>query len=428
MGPMMQPRRTFVAAAVAGMLAACSGGSPSQTIPSTATAAPSPPEAAGPSAPIRPSTPPTPSPEPTPEPVGDEPPALTLTLVGSGFASPIGIAAAPDGWLLVNERNGRVVALAPATGEVALAADMTDRVRGDDEQGLLGLALHPAWPDVPRAFVHYTDLAGDTVVSELAGSQPPGAPPTLDPASEQVLLRVDQPHPNHNGGQLAFGPDGLLYLGLGDGGSRADPHGHGQDPETLLGSVLRLDVEGASDEGYAIPEDNPFADGEGGAPEVFLYGLRNPWRFSFDRATGLLWIADVGQDAYEEVDRVDPVGDAGANLGWNRLEASHCFIANCSSDGTLLPVAEYGRDAGCSVTGGYVYRGIAIDGLSGWYVFGDYCTGLVFALASDTTGGEALRLVLETGLNLSTFGEAADGELYLADLRSGAIYRIDAGG
>ncbi|HEY6607769.1 MAG TPA: PQQ-dependent sugar dehydrogenase [Candidatus Limnocylindria bacterium] len=353
---------------------------------------------------------------------------MTLTLVGSGFASPIGIAPSPGGWLLVNERVGRVVALDPANGEVAVVADLTDRVRGNDEQGLLGLVLHPAWPDDPRAFAHYSDLAGDTVVAELTGTQPSDGPPTLDPASERVLLRVDQPYPNHNGGQLAFGPDGFLYLGLGDGGAAADPHGHGQDPETLLGSVLRIDVDGDADEGYAIPDDNPFADGEGGAPEVFLYGLRNPWRFSFDRATGLLWIADVGQDAFEEVDRVDPVADAGANLGWNRLEASHCFIAGCSPDGTLLPVAEYGRDAGCSVTGGYVYRGEAIDGLAGWYLFGDYCTGLVFGLASDTSGTDTLRLVLETGLNISTFGEAADGELYLADLGSGGIYRIDAGG
>ena len=198
--------------------------------------------------------------------------------------------------------------------------------------------LHPLWPDVPRAFVHYTDEAGDTVLAELAGAQPKGGPPTFDASSQRVMLRVDQPYDNHNGGQLAFGPDGYLYFGLGDGGSQGDPHGHGQDPSTLLGSILRLDVEG---DPYGIPADNPFADGEGGAPEVYLLGLRNPWRFSFDRLTGELWIADVGANAYEEVNRIDPNTDAGANLGWNQMEASHCLLLVCSTEGLVLPVAEY---------------------------------------------------------------------------------------
>jgi glucose/arabinose dehydrogenase len=241
-----------------------------------------------------------------------------------------------------------------------------------------------------------------------------------------VLLTVEQPFPNHNGGQLAFGPDGYLYLGLGDGGSGGDPQGNGQNPATLLGSIVRIDVNG--DEPYAIPADNPFADGAGGAPEVFLYGLRNPWRFSFDRGTGQLWIADVGQNAYEEIDRVDPAADAGANLGWNLMEASHCFVAGCSPEGLVLPITEYGRDAGCSVTGGFVYRGTAIEGLAGWYLFSDYCSGLIFGVPSDAAPGTAPRLLLETGLSVSSFGQDSDGELYVADIAGGGIYRIVPGG
>ncbi len=269
-------------------------------------------------------------------------------------------------------------------------------------------------------------------MSELAGT--PGtadAPPTLDAGSEQVLLRVEQPFPNHNGGQLAFGPDGYLYLGLGDGGAANDPLGHGQDTSTVLGSILRLDV--ATPGAVTIPDDNPFASGDGGAPEVFLYGLRNPWRFSFDREAGLLWIADVGQDAYEEVDRIDTATQGGANLGWNVMEGAHCFAdPACSSDGLTLPLAEYGRDLGCSVTGGYVYRGAAIPDLRGWYLFGDYCTGFIFGLPSDASppaDGTALAplIVAETPLSISSFGEGADGELYVADVGRGGLYRVVAG-
>jgi glucose/arabinose dehydrogenase len=291
---------------------------------------------------------------------------------------------------------------------------------------LLGFAFHPELAgDNLRAFVHYSDASGNTVVSEFLIADF-ARPIRLDAATERVLLTVEQPFPNHNGGQLAFGPDGYLYLGLGDGGSGGDPQGNGQNPATLLGSIVRIDVNG--DEPYAIPADNPFADGAGGAPEVFLYGLRNPWRFSFDRGTGQLWIADVGQNAYEEVDRVDPAADAGANLGWNLMEASHCFVAGCSPEGLVLPITEYGRDAGCSVTGGFVYRGTAIEGLAGWYLFSDYCSGLIFGVPSDAAPGTAPRLLLETGLSVSSFGQDSDGELYVADIAGGGIYRIVPGG
>jgi glucose/arabinose dehydrogenase len=360
-------------------------------------------------------------------PSDEQPPQLALERVAEGLASPIGLTGSPEGWLLVNEQEGRVVAVNPADGQRMTVLDITDRVSGGGERGLLGLALHPDWPDPARAFVHYTDRNGDTVLSEFAGTGGEGgAPPTFDQASEQVLLQEDQPYPNHNGGQLAFGPDGHLYMGLGDGGAADDPHGHGQNPETRLGSILRIDVSTTGSAG--IPDDNPFASGEGGAPEVFLIGLRNPWRFSFDRVTGLLWIADVGQDAFEEVDRIDTAAQAGANLGWNVMEGAACFaIIDCSSDGYVLPIAEYGHDLGCSVTGGYVYRGEALAELRGWYVFGDVCSGRLFAVASDAESppGSALQptVVAEPALQVSSFGEAADGELYLVEL-SGGLYRV----
>ena len=353
---------------------------------------------------------------------------MALETIAEGLDAPIGITSAPGGWLLVNERAGRVIAIHPERGDRTTALDITDRVSGDGERGLLGLVLHPNWPDDDRAFVHYSDRDGNTILAELTGTQDGDAAPMLDPGSEQVLLNVEQPFPNHNGGQLAFGPDGYLWFGLGDGGSGGDPLGNGQDTSTLLGKILRLDVSEPG--GYAIPDDNPFADGADGAPEVYLYGLRNPWRFSFDAESGLLWIADVGQNAYEEVNRLDPEASAGANLGWNVMEASHCFAdPACSADGLVLPLAEYGRDAGCSVTGGHVYRGETIDGLAGWYLFSDYCGGLIYGIPSDAEGTAlAPSVLLETGQAVTSFGTNDAGELYLTDIQGGLLSRIVAGG
>lgn len=355
--------------------------------------------------------------------------------MASGLADPIGMAAAPDGWMLVQERGGRLLAVPPGGGTPRVAGDLTDRVLGEGERGLLGVALHPDFPADPRAFVHYSDRNGNTVVSAFTASLAADGGPVLDPASEQPLLTAQQPYANHNGGQLAFGPDGMLYLGLGDGGSGGDPLGNGQNPSSLLGKILRLDVDhvprddadGEDAPRYGIPDDNPFAEG-GGAPEVFLIGLRNPWRFSFDRLTGALWIADVGQNAYEEVNRLDLATAPGANLGWNVMEATHCFASEgCSSDGLVLPLVEYSHGAGCSVTGGYVYRGSAIPDLRGWYLFSDYCTGTLFGIASDAEGtGLGPRTLLETGGSVTSFGEASDGELYLTDL-GGTVYRVVGG-
>jgi glucose/arabinose dehydrogenase len=434
MAPMELPRRRIVTLLMSLWLAACGAPAPTpseEAVP-TATAGTTPTPMPSPRTPP-PSEAATPTPVPTLAPIAEDPPALALEAVAGGLADPIGITTGPDGWLLVQEQNGRVIAVELASGATSVALDLTDRVLGGGERGLLGLALHPDWPDDGRAFVHYSDRNGDTVLSEFRSADAAGAPPRLDAGTERVLMTVDQPFSNHNGGQLAFGPDGHLWFGLGDGGSGGDPMGNGQNPNALLGKVLRLDVDGepAGDASYAIPQDNPFVDG-GGAPEAYFVGLRNPWRFSFDRATDELWIADVGQDTYEEIDRLDPVADAGANLGWNLMEASHCYLSRCSMDGVVLPVAEYGRELGCSVTGGHVYRGAAIDGLAGWYLFSDYCTGLLFGVRSDApipSAGEVApgpRILLETGANVTSFGEDAGGELYLVDVASGTLYRIVA--
>jgi glucose/arabinose dehydrogenase len=409
-------------------LAACGRPSPSPT-PAGTSVEPSPTGTVP--APASPSGTADATPDVTTPPVAADPPALALEPVATGLAEPIGIATAPDGWLLVQERAGRLVAVPPDGGEPRLAADLTDRVLGEGERGLLGIALHPRFPDDPRTFVHYTDRAGNTVVSTFNAAVDADGAPTLDPASEDPLLAVQQPYANHNGGQLAFGPDGMLYLGLGDGGSGGDPHGNAQNPATLLGKILRIDVDrppqGRDGPAYGIPEDTPFAQG-GGAPEVFLIGLRNPWRFSFDRDTEQLWIADVGQNAFEEVNRVDLASAAGANLGWNVMEATHCFASeDCSSDGLVLPLVEYAHDLGCSVTGGHVYRGSGIAGLAGWYLFSDYCSGTLFGVPSDAAGsGLAPRALLETGGSVTSFGEASDGELYLTDI-GGTLYRVVAG-
>ena len=261
---------------------------------------------------------------PSGEPIAADPPPLALEEVATGLDAPINITVTPDGWLLVNERIGRVIAVDPESGSTEVALDITDRVLEGFEQGLLGLALHPDWPDDPRAYVHYSSREGDgdTVLSEFRVTDDT-LPPRLDPTTERVLLTVDQPYANHNGGQLAFGPDGLLYMGLGDGGSGGDPHGNGQNPDVLLGKILRIDVD---DEEMPTPSRPRIPSRMAGARRrSLLIGLRNPWRFSFDRETGLLWIGDVGQNAAEEIDRIDPVADAGANLGWNVMEGSQCF-------------------------------------------------------------------------------------------------------
>jgi glucose/arabinose dehydrogenase len=353
--------------------------------------------------------------------------SFTLTEIVNGLSRPTGIVDPGDGSgrLFIVEQTGTIQVLESGSLLDEPFLDLSDQVSGGSEQGLLGLTFHPDFAGNGQFFVDYTDLNGDTVVARY---QITGDDPNLAAReSAEQLLFVDQPYTNHNGGDLAFGPDGYLYIALGDGGSQGDPNGNGQNPDALLGSILRIDVDGpAGDLPYGIPEDNPFADGADGAPEVYVYGLRNPWRFSFDRDTGDLYIADVGQNAIEEVTMLPAGEQAGANLGWNILEGSSCYQdADCDPEGTILPVTEYSHDFGCSVTGGYVVRGGLIPALEGVYFFADYCTGLLWGTARDGAGAWQTSDPVETGLSISSFGQGPDGEVYVVDL-GGAVYQVVA--
>ena len=355
--------------------------------------------------------------------------SIRLREVASGFQSPLGVTGAADGrgWLYVVEQGGRILVL--RDGGVATFLDLSDRTEGGGEQGLLGLAFHPRYETNRRFFVNYTDDAGDTVIAEYRRAL--RAPARARRGSERVLLRVDQPFPNHNGGGLAFGPDGMLYVALGDGGSAGDPQNNGQRTDTLLGKVLRIDVSSRATE-YEIPDDNPFAGQPAARGEIWDYGLRNPWRITFDRKTGELWIADVGQGEWEEVNREAARSAGGFNYGWRIKEGRACYPAGqeCSVAGTLEdltdPLAVYSHDLGCSVTGGYVYRGRAFPDLVGNYFFGDYCSGRVWAVAAAGPARQEPAELLDTELSISSFGEDDRGEVYLTDLAGGKLYRLRA--
>ena len=300
---------------------------------------------------------------------------LELEVVAS-LSSPVAFAARPGtDDIFIAEQQGRVVRL---PGGTATGADTTLDIRGavslGNEQGLLGLAFSP---DGSRLYTNHTERAGSTVITRHTMS---GTSAT----SPEVLLTIDQPFANHNGGQLAFGPDGMLYIGMGDGGSGGDPEGNGQNPNTLHGSILRIDVSG--DVGYEIPADNPFAN-SGGAPEIYVWGIRNAWRFGFDTATGDLWIGDVGQDRMEEVTVLRSGSGSGANLGWNLTEGDESFRGSPEPEAYVAPILSYAHDAGrCSITGGEVYRGAQIAGLSGTYIYGDFCTGEIFGFRASGQG------------------------------------------
>jgi len=338
-------------------------------------------------------------------------------VVTAGLRQPLFVTHAGDGSerLFVLEQRGaiRIVQNGALLGEPFL--DITLKVRAGGEQGLLGLAFHPAYQSNGRYFVNYTRVPdGATVVAEYTVSQNPNVSATR----ERVLLVVPQPYANHNGGMVAFGPDGFLYVALGDGGAGGDPRNRAQNRQELLGKILRIDVTRTGGSlPYAIPPDNPFVAG-GGRPEIFAYGLRNPWRFSFDRRTGELWAADVGQHNWEEIDIVR----RGGNYGWRIMEGNHCFSPpqGCPTDGLIPPVAEYatGKDGRCSITGGYVYRGARVPSLVGSYVHGDYCSGEIFGLH----GGRS-RTLLASRLRISSFGEDEAGELYVVGL-GGTVHRI----
>jgi glucose/arabinose dehydrogenase len=363
-------------------------------------------------------------------PLPDGPDRLALEPLASGLAQPIGIVAAGDGSgrLYVQEQAGRIRVIAGGSLQPGAFLDIRDRVQGGGEQGLLGLAFDPRFAANGRFYVDYTRRPdGATVISRFTAT---GA--TVDPASEQVLLTVAQPYANHNGGQLAFGRDGFLYIGLGDGGSEGDPARNGQNTRVLLGKILRIDVSGpvAPGKSYGIPLDNPFAAGGirpgQGLPEIWAYGLRNPWRFSFDRRLGDLYIGDVGWNRYEEIDRQPADSSGGENYGWNVMEGRHCSAATCDQRPYVMPIAEYDHSKGCAVTGGYVYRGTRQPSLVGVYIFGDYCSGELFTLQVDE-GTSTPKPVLASGARISSFGQGEDGEIYLADMAGGRIFRVVVG-
>ena len=351
------------------------------------------------------------------------------------FEDPTSFAQAPDRWVYLSGQPGLIVAISDPnpreerkTHSVYEILDIREQVSDRGwEEGLLGLAIDP--DDTEYLYLYYSAANPRRSVVSRFSIPGPDSPAAADPDSELVILEVEQPYPNHNGGQLAFGPDGYLYIGLGDGGSAGDPQRNGQDTSTLLGTILRIDVSEATvDQPYAIPPDNPFADG-GGRPEIWAYGLRNPWRFSFDRGagdreTGDLWAGDVGQNRWEEIDIIE----RGGNYGWNAMEGNHCFRPpeDCQQEGMIPPVWEYPlEDDACSVIGGYVYRGAAIPWLTGVYVYGDFCTGEVFGLRRE--GADFMNhLLADTGLRIASFGQDNDGELYVLSQGEG-IFRLVAG-
>jgi glucose/arabinose dehydrogenase len=346
--------------------------------------------------------------------------AVDFEKIGEGFSRPVAAVPLPDdGRLLVVEKTGTVRFLEEGRpGAVFL--DLTGQVSGGNEQGLLGLAFDPEFANNRRFYVNYTDADGDTQIVRFEA-----ADGGVDVASGEMLLKIDQPESNHNGGWIAFGPDGMLYIGMGDGGGGGDRHGtigNGQDKNVLLGKILRIDPQG---EPYAIPQGNPFAAG-GGAPEVFLYGIRNPWRNAFDG--NLLYVADVGQNAWEEISVVDVTRDAGANLGWRTMEGRECFPAGtmCAQGGMVMPIHVYGHDTGCSITGGVVYRGSALPALDGRYFFADYCSAAIEGLRYEDGAATGLVNTGERLGNVTSFGTDADGEM-LVVTDDGLVFRMVPG-
>jgi hypothetical protein len=348
-----------------------------------------------------------------------------LEEVAAGLSFPLYLTSPPgDSRLFIAEKGGAIRLVKDGALLPAPFLDLTGKVSTGGEQGLLGLAFDPGYATNGRLVVHYTDPSGNTVVSafHVAAENADQA----DPTSETVLLAVQQPFSNHNGGQILFGPDGMLYIGLGDGGSEGDPAGRGQSLDDLLGDILRVDV--SSGTSYTVPPDNPFVGRGDARPEIWSYGLRNPWRFSFDPATGDLYIGDVGQNEWEEVDVVSAAQGAGrgANFGWNVMEGTHCYASpSCDPSAFTAPVLEYSHRLGCSVSGGYVYRGAAIPALQGHYFYADYCQGWVrtFRLQDGQAVEQRQWPTLAPGGAVPSFGQDSNGELYVMSAE-GRVFRI----
>jgi glucose/arabinose dehydrogenase len=423
----------------AGLLAACSN-SPQPPTPSNA-------PAALPTATAIPATIPAPSPtlqpfpsptftttalptatETKPAPTIPDPATATWRLLTDKLNDPVGVTNTGDGSgrLFILEQDGLIRIFQNGALLATPFLDLRDRVLSGGERGLLGLAFHPQYAQNGYFYVNYTNLQGNTIIARFQVSS--GDPNRADPSSEKRLIFVQQPYPNHNGGEVAFGPDGYLYLGLGDGGSQGDPNDHGQSLNTLLGKILRIDVDHGDP--YAIPPDNPF-QGKGKA-EIWAYGLRNPWRFSFDRATGDLYIGDVGQDLWEEIDYLPAGSPGGTNFGWNYMEGFHTYRNRTPPQNLQLtpPVAEYSHQFGCAVTGGYVYRGQELPDWQGVYLFGDYCSGNVWGLLRSPDGSWQQEMLYQNVGRISSFGEDEAGEIYLTDLGGNLfqLVRNDAAG
>ena len=354
-----------------------------------------------------------------PPPAGPGPVALEPALGGRRFQRPVELGGYPGGRLFVAEQDGFVLLLDRDGENEQVLLELRGKVRrSGNEEGLLSVALDPDFTLNHFLYAYYsasdprrTVLSRFTVIDDAA-----------DPATELVVLEVEQPFSNHNGGAIRFGPDGMLYLGFGDGGAGGDPRGNGQDPSTLLGTIIRIDVREAGGAApYAVPADNPLLEPPGARPEVWAYGFRNPWRMAFDPATGWLWVGDVGQDRFEEIDIVE----RGGNYGWNRLEGNDCYLprSGCDAGGTVAPVASYGHDQGCSVTGGAVYRGDAVPAIAGWYLYADFCSGRVWALPADLRSGPVV--VVESARSVASFGVDEEGEIYLLAF-DGPILRLTA--
>ncbi len=376
-----------------------------------------------------------PPPPPPPPPTGTPQVALQQVFAGlaPALAAPVSLQQAPGDatrWFAV-EQAGTIRVFANENGATATLSflDIPVRVQSGGERGLLGMAFHPNFPNTPDVFVSYTRAPDGTSQVSRFSSRDGGQ--TLDEGSEQVILAVPQDFANHNGGNIAFGPDGYLYIGFGDGGSAGDPLERAQDTTNLLGTMVRIDVDSGSP--YAVPAADPanpfaanptcpqgFSVSDEDCPEIFAWGLRNPWRFSFDRQTGRLWAGDVGQSAWEEIDVII----AGGDYGWDDREGAHCFEpeTGCVTD-SIDPVTEYGRNLGASVTGGYVYRGVGVPDLAGWYVFGDFVSGRLFAIPADSVPGTEPDVLIETGLAIAAFGESVDGELFVLDY-GGSIHQV----
>jgi glucose/arabinose dehydrogenase len=366
------------------------------------------------------------APTATPTPESSIPPLVFKSLAG-GFTNPVGLEMPNDGSnrFFIVEQGGTIKILhLDGTVPAQNFLDITAKVTAGGELGLLGVTFHPAFSTNGRFFVNYTRTVGGSQLQSVIAEYHVSSDPNLaDPNSERILLTQNQPFPNHKAGQLAFGPDGFLYFGLGDGGSEGDPMGNGQNLETLLGKMMRIDVD-HQDAGlqYAIPADNPFATSSTALHEIWAYGLRNPWRFSFERGTGRQFCADVGQDRFEEVDIIQK----GGNFGWNVMEGDHCFNppSGCDMTGKIRPISEYDHSQGSAVIGGYVYKGTQIPSLTNLYIFGDLSSGKIWYLREGPPGTFTQTLLLTVSFEVSSFGQDTAGEIYILDYSGGNVLKL----